>query len=92
MKISSRKSYVRVDQQPIPIKDFIHFKAMTGNEIILNLDNAENLRNGELISGLYELGKRDAEGKYDWNSHPVTAKCIADLKKRMGYLNCNNCV
>ncbi len=52
---------MRVDNQPIPIKDFINFKNMDGNEIILNLDNVENLRNGELISGLFELGKRDAD-------------------------------
>lgn len=62
MKILKRKVQVRVDNQPIPLKDFINFKTMGGNEILLNLDNCENLRNGELISGLYELSKRDAAG------------------------------
>lgn len=50
---------MRVDKLPIPTKDFINFKIMGGNEILLNLDNHENLRNGELVSGLYELSKRD---------------------------------
>lgn len=48
---------MRVDNQPLPLKDFINFKKMGGNEILLNLDNADNLRNGELVSGLLELSK-----------------------------------
>lgn len=40
---------------------------MSGNEILLNLDNNENLAHSELISGLIELGKRDKDGKHDWN-------------------------
>jgi hypothetical protein len=53
---------------------------MSGNEILLNLDNHENLANSELISGLIELGKRDKNHEHDWNLHPITAKCIKDLK------------
>ncbi len=59
VQINKRKGPVRIEKQPIPIKDFINFKNMGGNEILLNLDNCENLRNGELVSGLFELGKRD---------------------------------
>lgn len=62
--------------QPIPLHDYINFKTMPGNEIILNLDNVENLRNSELISGLLELGKRDKLQEHDWNIHPVTQKCL----------------
>lgn len=40
---------------------------MSGNEILLNLDNNENLAHSELISGLIELGKRDKKGQHDWN-------------------------
>lgn len=60
---------------------------MSGNEILLNLDNYENLRNGELVSGLCELAKRDKEQEHDWNTHPVTAKCIMNLKKRINQFN-----
>lgn len=90
VKMSKIKSRVRVDKQPIPLHDFINFKNMSGNEIILNLDNCENLRNGELISGLYELAKRDSKQEHDWNSHPVTAKCILDLKNRLPRMNAKN--
>lgn len=88
--IKKREISARINKQPIPIKDFINFKVMSGNEIILNLDNIENLRNGEMISGMLELGKRDKDNEFDWNSHPVTAKCIKELKKRMGTLNAMN--
>ena len=65
---------------------------MVGNEIILNLDNCENLRNGELISGLFELGKRDKNQEFDWNTHPVTTKCIVDLKERLPRMNFKNVI
>ena len=87
-----RKQQVRVRTQPNPIKDFINFKNMTGNEILLNLDNNVNLRNGELISGLLELGKRDKENEFDWNNHAITAKCFIDLKKRLPVMNSTNVI
>ena len=60
---------------------------MSGNEILLNLDNFENLRNGELLGGLCELANRDKLEEHDWNTHPVTAKCIMNLKRRINQLN-----
>jgi len=65
---------------------------MSGNEILLNLDNNENLANSELISGLIELGKRDKDGKHDWNQHPITAKCLSDLKSRIPLMNSKNVI
>jgi hypothetical protein len=63
---------------------------MSGNEILLNLDNNENLAHSELISGLIELGKRDKNNEHDWNQHPITVKCIQDLKSRIPVLNAKN--
>jgi hypothetical protein len=57
VKVIKGKTVARVGKQPVPIKDFINFKKMSGNEIILNLENVENLSNGELVSGLIELGR-----------------------------------
>jgi hypothetical protein len=45
--------------QPVPIHDFLNFKIMTSNEILLNLDNVENLDHSELVGGLIELANRD---------------------------------
>lgn len=72
VNINKRKLPIRVDKQPIPLKDFINFKLMqSGNEILINLDNCDNLRNGELISAMIELGKRDKAKEHDWNNHPI---------------------
>ena len=70
--------------------DYIMFKEMTGNEILLNLDNVENLRHSELISGLNELGKRDKHNEFDWNSHPITVRCLESLSHRISQLNAKN--
>lgn len=78
---------MRIDKEPIPLHDYINFKNMEGNEILLNLDNAENLRHGELVGGLCELANRDSKQEFDWNIHPVTARCIGELKKRISQLN-----
>lgn len=78
---------MKIESQSIPPHDYINFKNMSGNEILLNLDNFDNLRNGELVGGLCELANRDKEQEFDWNTHPVTAKCINDLKKRINQLN-----
>ena len=65
----------------------MNFKLMSGNEIILNLDNHENLANSELVSGLLELGKRDKTQKFDWNAHPITYKCMSDIRQRLPGFN-----
>lgn len=69
--------------QPTPIKDFLNFKKMTSNEILLNLENHEHMADSELVGGLIELVKRDRAQLHDWNEHPITAACLRDLKKRM---------
>ena len=63
-------------KQPTPLHDYINFKNMSGNEILINLNNVENLTQSEMMGGLLELAKRDREKKYNWNQHPITAKCI----------------
>lgn len=84
---------VRVDKQPIPLKDYINFKQMqSGNEILLNLDNCDNLRNGELISALIELGRRDKDHQFDWNTHPIVTKSLAELKQRLPRMNAKNVI
>lgn len=67
--------------QPIPIHDYMNFKEMTSNEILLNLDNVENLAPSELVGGLVELSKRDKNQEHDWNQHPISAKCLQELKE-----------
>lgn len=88
LRVLRQKMPVRVDKQPLPLHDYINFKKMaSGNEVLLNLDNCDNLRNGELVGGLIELGRRDSAGEFDWNAHAISAKSLKELKKRMGLLN-----
>jgi hypothetical protein len=45
--------------QRTPIKDFINFKQMSSNEILLNLENHRNFASSELVGALIELSVRD---------------------------------
>ena len=60
---------------------------MSGNEILLNLDNYENLANSEIVGALLELGRRDPGNEHDWNNHPITYKVIRDYKQRAHLFN-----
>ena len=63
---------------------------MSGNEIILNLENHDNFTTSELIGGLIELGKRDKNYKFNWNNHPITASALKDVKSRIPIMNAKN--
>ena len=65
---------------------------MSGNEILLNLDNHENLRNAELVGGLTALARKDRKKEFDWNQHPITARCIKDLSERVPRMTSKNVI
>jgi len=56
---------------------------MSGNEILLNLENYASLRPTEICSALIELSKRDGSKDIDWNTHEwvigTTQQCIKML-------------
>ena len=88
VRLAKLKMPVRVDKQPIPLHDYMNFKKMqSGNEVLINLDNCDNLRNGELVSGLIELAKRDKAQEFDWNNHAISAKSVKELKTRLPRMN-----
>ena len=59
---------------------------MSGNEILINLNNLDNLGQQEMMAGLLELSKRDKKNKHDWNYNPITARCIQEYTKKVkGY-------
>ena len=68
--------------QPTPVKDFMNFKTMTSNEVLLNLDNHDSLADSELVGGLLELANRDPEQRFNWNEHAISAACLKDMKAR----------
>lgn len=60
---------------------------MGGNEILLNLGNADNLMNSEIVNGLIELGKRDKRNEFDFTKNPLAMEAITLLQKRVGLLS-----
>lgn len=77
IKVTSIKKRATVTRQPTPIHDYINFKQMSGNEILINLNNVKNLGQQEMMAGLLELSRRDKKGKHDWNVNPITARCVS---------------
>ena len=59
VKVKKLNKRANVQRQPTPIHDYINFKEMSGNEILINLNNVENLGQQEMMAGLIELKKRD---------------------------------
>jgi hypothetical protein len=87
LKIRETNTRATFHQQPTPLNDFLNFKTMTGNEILLNMENVDNFTTSELIASLIELGKRDREHRFNWTLHPTTAKCLHELMNRVGHLS-----
>jgi len=56
--IKYRYRLKRAKRVEIPSNDFLNFKLMTGNEILLYLERSSELRTSELCGALIELGKR----------------------------------
>ena len=79
VKIKKEKRRATVGRQPTPIHDWINFKEMSGNEILINLNNVENLGQYEMLAGLLQLAKHKHQHQHDWNTNPITAKCIASF-------------
>ena len=43
LKVSKVVKRAKLTNQPTPLHDYINFKPMSGNEILINLNNVENL-------------------------------------------------
>ena len=66
--------------QPVPVKDFLNFKKMTSNEILLNMENSENFTKTEMMGALMEIARRDRKQEFNWNEHPWVEPCLVKLK------------
>ena len=89
MKLKIRRPNIRAKTEILPPlgKDFINFKVMSGNEILLNLENIQYFRTSELINSFIELGKRKGQEKHDWEVHPYTKEALELLKTKIPQLN-----
>lgn len=88
VKLKIRRPNIRPKTEFLPplAKDFINFKVMSGNEILLNLENVQYFRTSELINAFMELGKRKGQEKHDWELHPYTKEGLELLKSKIPQL------
>lgn len=84
VKIVYKAEKSRVKRLPPTTHDYIMFKEMSGNEILLNLENASDLRKGELVSALLELSHRSKREPHDWMVHPWVRGAVACVKDQIG--------
>ncbi len=79
------------------MNDFINFRMMSGNEILLNMQNSQHFRNSELSNSLYELSRRISLPvnethnikKFDWEKHEYLKNSIKIMLKRINTFNVN---
>lgn len=77
------------------MNDYINFRLMSGNEILLNMQNSEHFRNSELSNALYELSRRiylpvnENFKEYNWERHEYVKHCMKVLLKRINTFNVN---
>lgn len=60
---------------------------MSGNEILLNMQNYEFFRMSEMIGSLTALYQKDKSDEHDWNDHPTVTEIFAHLKKHVDQLS-----
>lgn len=76
--------------------DFMNFRYMSGNEILLNMKNAEHLRHGELCNSLYELSRRielpanKGLKEIEWEKHEFVKRALNQTIKNLCNFNVNN--
>lgn len=83
IEVREGKRRALYDNQPTPIHDFLNFKDMTGNEILLNMENHEHFVITELLGSLHELGQRKTPNKVDWMTHPIVVSAMKHLKEKI---------
>lgn len=75
------------------MNDYINFRIMSGNEILLNMQNSQHFRNSELSNALYELSRRTnlpinrKETNRNWEKHKFVKICLNNLFNRINSFN-----
>lgn len=67
------------------MEDFLDFSVMSGNEILLYLEQVANLRNSEITDALKELIKRNETRKLPLHTHPWVLNAANEGLRRMNH-------
>ena len=90
VSIHTTKRRALYTNQLTPVHDYINFKNMSGNEILLNLQNVEHLALTELLGALNQLvGIPERERKrrdIKWMDNPIIQDCVWRLKANIPYM------
>lgn len=77
-------------KQLTPVHDYINFKKMTGNEILLNLQNVEHLTISEILGALNQVVQIPEEERLEkninWMEKPVIQDAVWKLKAHLPYM------
>lgn len=94
VRLDFKRSFqsVRYTNEMPPVHDYIDFKKMSGNEILLNLQNAQYFRKTELLNAFNELSKRvnlpENRSVYpDWTAHPYCAPMFKSISNCLDQLS-----
>lgn len=95
LTFSNYYNKIRYKEQMPPKSDIIDFKLMSGNEILLNLQNSKFLRKEEMLNGFNELSKRKKlpendflnKMNYDWMNHEYIKPIYDKLPSIISQLN-----
>jgi hypothetical protein len=74
-----------------PLHDYINFKNMQSNEILLNLKNSQMLRFTEIMSGIHVLAKRvhnyNEITPQQLTEHEWVKSCFTILQNHIAQMN-----
>ena len=67
--------------------DYLNFKNMTGNEILINMQYSNYMTTGEVLNCLIVLHQRDRNLEYPWATHPWFQKAITKYNSKINRTN-----
>jgi hypothetical protein len=90
LKVENRRA--RFSQQKTPMHDFLDFKNMTGNEILINLQHEKMMTTSERLNALLALYNRDRYLEYPWTSHPWFMSALDTWKGKILFSSHKHCL
>ena len=67
--------------------DYMNFKHMTGNELLINLQHCDHMTTGEMLNCLIALAKKDRDMEYPWITHPWFKNALTKYKLKLHKMN-----
>lgn len=82
IKVKSVYSPKKTYQATPDMHDLIQFQRMSGNEMLLNMKNADKFRNAEVIECLEAFCKLEKAVEHDWDNHELFQKLLFRINSK----------